>query len=214
VEITVRLFAVLRERAGSREVTVELPDGACVRDALSALGGLADGLPLVMAVNREYAPEDQVLEAGDELALIPPVSGGSTAAAVHARIVAEPLSLDALVERVRDPRAGAVVTFQGVTREVELLEYEAYVEMAEERIAEIVAGAVERHGLCAAACEHRVGPVPLSEPSVAVAVSAPHREEAFAGAREIIDRVKAEAPIWKKEVEGGEGRWAGGKRPE
>jgi molybdopterin synthase catalytic subunit len=213
VEITVRLFAVLRERAGSREMTLELPDGARVRDALSALGGLADGLPLVMAVNREYAAEDQVLDPGDELALIPPVSGGSTAAVVHARIASEALSLDALVERVRDPRAGAVVTFQGVTREVELLEYEAYVEMAEERIAEIVAAAVDRHGLCAAACEHRVGPVPLSEPSVAVAVSAPHRGEAFAGAREIIDQVKAEAPIWKKEIEGDEGRWVDGTRP-
>jgi molybdopterin synthase catalytic subunit len=204
---------MLRERAGSREVTLELPDGARVRDALSALGGLADGLPLVMAVNREYAPEDQVLDAGDELALIPPVSGGSTAAVVHARVVNEPLSLDSLVDRVRDPRAGAVVTFQGVTREVELLEYEAYVEMAEERIAAIVADAVERNALCAAACEHRVGSVPLSEPSVAVAVSAPHRGEAFAGAREIIDRVKAEAPIWKKEIEGDEGRWVDGTRP-
>jgi molybdopterin synthase catalytic subunit/molybdopterin converting factor small subunit len=204
---------MLRERAGTGEVTLELPDGARVRDAIEELGGLADGLPLVMAVNREYAPADQVLDPGDELALIPPVSGGSTAAVVHARVVADPLSLDSLVERVRDPRAGAVVTFQGVTRELELLEYEAYVEMAEEKMAAIVAEAVERHGLCAAACEHKVGSVPLSEPSVAVAVSAPHRGEAFAGAREIIDRVKAEAPIWKKEIEGGEGRWVTGERP-
>jgi molybdopterin synthase catalytic subunit len=132
---------------------------------------------------------------------------------IHACVIAGPLSLDALVERVRDPGAGAVVTFQGVTREVELLEYEAYIEMAEGKLAEIVAAAVEAHGLCAAAVEHRVGDVPLSEPSVAVAVSAPHRDEAFAGAREIIDRVKAEAPIWKKEVEGGEGRWVEGVRP-
>ena len=111
---------------------------------------------------------------------------------------------------MRDPRAGAVVTFQGVTREVERLEYEAYAEMAEERMAEIAAEALERHGLCAAAVEHRVGDVPLSEPSVIVAASSPHRGEAFAGAREIIDRVKAEAPIWKKEVEGGEERWVEG----
>jgi molybdopterin synthase catalytic subunit len=129
------------------------------------------------------------------------------------RVTSEPLSLDSLVQRVRDPRAGAVVTFEGVTREVERLEYEAYVEMAEEKMAAIVADAVERHGLCAAAAEHRVGDVPLSEPSVVVAVSAPHRGEAFAGAREIIDRLKAEAPIWKKEVEDGEGRWVDGTRP-
>lgn len=206
MEVTVRLFATLRERAGSSELTLDLPEGARVSDAVAAVGDLAAGLPLLMAVNREYAPPHQVLDAGDELALIPPVSGGSVAAA-FSRVTGEPLSLDSLAERVRDPRAGAIVTFSGVTRDVERLEYEAYVEMAEERIAAIVADAIERHGLCAAACEHRVGGVPLSEPSVTVACSAPHRPEAFAGAREIIDRVKAEAPIWKKEVEGGEGRW-------
>jgi molybdopterin synthase catalytic subunit len=212
MEVTVRLFAMLRERAGASEVTVELPDGARVGDALAALGDLAEGMPLVMAVNREYAREDAPLDPGDELALIPPVSGGEAAVA-HVRVTSEPLALDPLVARVRDPRAGAVVTFQGVTREVERLDYEAYVEMALTRIEAIVGEAIERHGLCAAAAEHRVGSVSLSEPSVAVAVSAPHRGEAFAGAREIIDRVKAEAPIWKREVEGGEGQWVEGARP-
>src|SRR5687767_12202642 len=212
MQVTVRLFAMLRERAGASEVTVELPEGARVRDALDALGHVADGVPVVMAVNREYAPEDAPLGEGDELALIPPVSGGEAAAA-HARVTSAPLSLDSLVARVRDPRAGAVVTFQGVTREVERLDYEAYGEMAEPAIERIVAEAIERHGLCAAAAEHRIGTVPLSEPSVAVAASAPHRGEAFGGAREIIDRIKAEAPIWKKEVEGGEARWVEGARP-
>jgi molybdopterin converting factor subunit 1 len=213
MEVTVRLFAMLRERAGSPELTLELPDGARVGDALAELHGLADDLPLVMAVNREYADEERVLDPGDELALIPPVSGGEARAAPWVRVSSEPLLLDALAERVRDPRAGAVVTFQGVTREVERLEYEAYAEMAEERLATIAAEAVERHGLCAAAVEHRVGEVPLSEPSVIVAASAAHRGEAFAGAREIIDRVKAEAPIWKKEIEGQEERWVEGRRP-
>ena len=212
MEVTIKLFAMLRERAGAREVTLDLPAGARVRDALAALGDVAAGVPLVMAVNREYAPDDHVLDPGDELALIPPVSGGE-AAVVHVRVTEEPLALDPLVARVRDPRAGAVVVFQGVTRDVERLEYEAYAEMAEERIAAIVAEAVERHGLCAAAAEHRVGGVPLSEPSVAVAVSAPHRGEAFAGARELIDRIKAEAPIWKKEIDGGEERWVDGTLP-
>jgi molybdopterin synthase catalytic subunit/molybdopterin converting factor small subunit len=200
---------MLRERAGASSVTLELPEGARVRDALDSLSGLADGIPLVMAVNREYASEEQVLGAGDELALIPPVSGGGP----WVRVSPEALSLDALAERVRDPRAGAVVCFSGVTREVERLEYEAYAEMAEERMAAIVADAVERHGLCAAAVEHRVGEVPLSEPSVIVAVSAPHRGEAFAGAREIIDRVKSEAPIWKKEIDAAGGRWVEGATP-
>ena len=210
MEVKVRLFAMLRERAGAREVKLDLSEGASVRDALDSLGDLAAGMPLVLAVNREYAPEDRVLSAGDELALIPPVSGGADP---HVAILDSPLSLDSVVERVRDARAGAVVTFQGVTRDVERLEYEAYAEMAEERIAVIAREAVERHGLCAAAVEHRVGAVPLSEPSVCVAASAPHRSEAFAGAREIIDRVKAEAPIWKKEVEGDAQRWVQGTSP-
>jgi len=215
VEVTVRLFAMLRERAGAPELTLELPDGARVSDAVASapLAALADGIPLVMAVNREYADGEQVLDPGDELALIPPVSGGSTAAAPWVRVSAEPLSLDALAARVRDPRAGAVVTFSGVTREVDRLEYEAYAEMAEERMRAIAAEALETHGLCAVAVEHRVGEVPLSEPSVIVAASAPHRGEAFAGARELIDRVKAEAPIWKKEIEGGEERWVPGSPP-
>jgi molybdopterin synthase catalytic subunit len=204
--VTIRLFAVLRERAGASEIELDLPEGARVRDAIERLDALAGGLPLVMSINRDYADADSELRAGDELALIPPVSGGE---AVPAVLSTGPLSLDALVARVRDPRAGAVVTFQGVTREVDHLDYEAYAEMADERIRAIVAEAIERHGLCAAAAEHRIGTVPLSEPSVAVAASAPHRAEAFAGAREIIDRIKAEAPIWKRE----EGEWKKGTRP-
>jgi MoaE-MoaD fusion protein len=206
MRVRVRLFAVLRERAGRGELELDLPEGARVRDALAAVGDLAAGVPVVMAVNREYADAEAPLRAGDELALVPPVSGG---APPHARVVDGPLRLDPVVEAVRDPRAGAVVTFSGVTREVEHLDYEAYAEMAEEKIAAIVVAAVERHGLCAAAAEHRTGRVPRSEPSVVVAASAPHRGAAFSGAREIIDRIKAEAPIWKREPEG----WVEGKPP-
>jgi molybdopterin synthase catalytic subunit/molybdopterin converting factor small subunit len=211
--VHVRLFAMLRERAGRDVLELDLPDGARVSDALAAVDDLAGGLPLVLAVNREYAPPEQPLAPGDELALIPPVSGGATTASVHVALRDEPLSLDGVTARVRDPRAGAVVTFQGVTREVDHLDYEAYAEMAVEAVRRIAEAAVERHGLCAAAVEHRVGTVPLSEPSVIVAVSAPHRGEAFAGGREIIDALKARAPIWKKEVEGGEGRWVEGEPP-
>ncbi len=208
--VRIRLFAMLRERAGTRELQLDLPDGARVRDALAAVDDIAAGLPLVMAINREYADADAVLSPGDELALIPPVSGG---AEWHARATGEPLALDPLVARVRDPRAGAVVTFAGVTRDVPQLEYEAYAEMAEPRMREILAAAVERHGLCAAAAEHRIGTVPLSEPSVLVAASAPHRGEAFAGAREIIDAIKAQAPIWKKEITQDGGSWVAGTTP-
>jgi molybdopterin synthase catalytic subunit len=202
------LFAGLRERAGTDELELDLPEGAVVRDALERMSAVTDGLPVVMAVNQEYADVDLALHAGDEVALIPPVSGGAVGA-LHARVTTEPLTLDPLVELVRDPRAGAVVTFLGVTREVPELEYEAYAPMAERQMAEIVALAIERYGLCAAAVEHRVGTVPLSEASVAIAVSAPHRQEAFDGGREIIDEIKARVPIWKKE----EGEWVRGVSP-
>src|ERR687887_1486575 len=98
MEVTVRLFAMLRERAGKSELTLDLPEGATVHDALGALSWMADGVPLVLAVNREYAAEDQVLDPGDELALIPPVSGGE-AAVQHVRVTRDPLSLDALIDR-------------------------------------------------------------------------------------------------------------------
>ena len=208
MQVHIRLFAGLRERAGASVVALELPEGARVADALAQLQHLTEGVPVVMAVNREYADEQLRLATGDELALIPPVSGGSVGLA-HVRVTDEPLTLDPLIERVRDPRAGAVVTFSGVTRDVAQLDYEAYVEMAERKLAQIVEAAIERHGLCAAAAEHRIGVVPLSEPSVTVAASAPHRGEAFAGAREIIDEIKAQAPIWKKE----EGEWKAGNKP-
>ena len=202
MNVTVRLFAGLRERAGCDEVALELPDGARVSDALARLDDVIRDVPVVMAVNQEYAHDSHSLSAGDELALIPPVSGGSVGVA-HVRVTGETLALDPLVARVSDPRA------TGVTRQVPELDYEAYAEMAERQMERIVAEAIERHGLCAAAAEHRVGTVPLSEASVAIAVSAPHRAEAFAGAREIIDEIKARAPIWKRE----EGEWVSGSRP-
>ncbi|MSV46127.1 MAG: molybdenum cofactor biosynthesis protein MoaE [Actinobacteria bacterium] len=211
MQVSVRLFAGLRERFGSDSLQLELADGASVADALAALSGQVDAGGCLLAVNREYADDDLVLAAGDELALIPPVSGGGAQA--HVALSDSPLSLDRLLERVRDPRAGAVVSFSGVTRDVDSLDYEVYGEMALEQMARIVDKAIERHGLCAAAAEHRVGTVPLSEASVIVAASAPHRGEAFAGAREIIDELKACAPIWKVEVEGDERRRVEGEAP-
>jgi molybdenum cofactor biosynthesis protein MoaC/molybdopterin converting factor subunit 1 len=201
--VTVRLFATLRRRAGVERIELDLADGATAANALAALalrsglGELIERMPLLVAVNREYAPETTVLSAGDELAVIPPVSGG---AGPYARVTPEPLSVDRLIAEVASPSAGATVIFIGSTRDVPSLEYEAYREMAEERIGDILAGCVDGLGLAAAAAEHRVGSVPLGEPSVIVAASAPHRAEAFAGAREAIDRIKEEAPIWKTEA--------------
>src|SRR5215210_1135219 len=206
MRLTVRLFAGLRERAGTDRLEIELPGGATVADLLAAMGGTPVG-PLapracVVAVNRAYAaPEDPIAE-GDEVALVPPVSGGAGGPVRHVRITGDRLDLAAIAGSVRDPSAGAVVVFEGVTREVPELRYEAYAEMAEARLRAIGEEEAARHGLCAVALEHRVGTVPLSDPSVVVAAAAPHRGEAFAGARALIDRVKAEAPIWKVEVTG------------
>ncbi len=220
--VTVRLFALLRERAGRDSIEVELDEGATVAEALDRLsarpelGDLLERIPVRMAVNRDYAEPDTRLAPGDELALVPPVSGGAEGA-VHVRITEQPLSVGSLSSLVSRPEAGAIVSFQGTTREVTRLDYEAYREMAEQRIEEILRECVERHRLAAAAAEHRIGPVLLGESSVIVAVSAPHREEAFAGAREAIDRIKSEAPIWKREVEatrdGETGRWVKGAAP-
>lgn len=232
MRISVRLFAGLRERAGKDHVELELPEAARVGDALAALQSLTGGARVVMAVNREYADASTPLAPGDELALIPPVSGGAPGpeaapvsggddveppdtAGGHNRppavqITTQELSLEAVAARVADPRAGAVVAFLGVTREVPALEYEAYAEMAERELQEIVAAAIERFGLCAAAAEHRIGTVPLSEASVVVAASAPHRDAAFQGARYLIDEIKSRAPIWKRE----EGEWVAGNLPD
>jgi MoaE-MoaD fusion protein len=232
--VTVRLFAILRERAGSDSVELDLPAGATVADAfdrLAAVPGLAElveRMPLRMAVNREYAFADAPIAAGDELAVISPISGGApdqprvlgspesdkgrrVAARTQAKVTDRGLDAGALSAWVGDPGAGAIVTFQGVTREVASLDYEAYREMAEERIAAILTDCVDRHGLIAAAAEHRVGRVPRGEPGVVVAVAAAHRDEAFEGAREAIDRIKAEAPIWKRELDSaGHGSWVEG----
>jgi molybdopterin synthase catalytic subunit len=230
--VTVRLFAILRERAGRDSVEIELPEEATVADAFERLAAVPDlgelvaRLPVRMAVNREYVGEAARISPGDELALIPPISGGAEDQPVdlgspegdkglrvrtHARVSGEPLSAERLSAWVGDPGAGAIVTFQGVTREVASLDYEAYREMAEERIASILSDCAARHQLLAAAAEHRVGTVPLGEPGVVVAVAAAHREEAFDGAREAIDRIKAEAPIWKRELNpAGAGDWVEG----
>ena len=224
--VEVRLFAILRERAGCERIELSLPAGATVADALARLAELDTlaeplaRLSIAMAVNRDYAAADTVLQPADELALIPPLSGGAASsrpvpsATAHVRVTAQPLSLELLSRLVADPLAGAIVTFQGVTREVARLDYEAYREMAEERIAQIARECIGAHELRALAIEHRTGAVALGEPSVIVAASAAHRAEAFAGAREAIDRVKAEAPIWKLEyADDAPPRWVAGTAP-
>ena len=201
--LNVRLFAGLREAAGADALEVEVgedPTAAGLLEVMrdgSDLGKLLERMPVRVAVNSAYVAGDTRLNPGDEIALVPPISGGSQ---IRADVTTEPLDIASISKEVGDPAAGAVVIFQGVTSEVDHLEYEAYVEMAEDRMGEILADCADRFGLTGAVAGHRTGDVPLGEPSVIVAVSAPHRSEAFAGAREAIDRIKAEAPVWKVEV--------------
>jgi MoaE-MoaD fusion protein len=209
MRVTVKLFAGLRERAGSSRRELELPDQARVGDVWPALALGDEPEGLLYAINRDYAAREQLLADGDEVALIPPVSGGAF------RLTEEPVDLAAVVSEVADERAGAIATFTGTTRRTSRgrtvlhLEYEAYAGMAEKTMAEIADGLKRRYDLCAVAITHRVGRVGIGDTSVAIAVSASHRSDALAACKDAIDELKERVPLWKKEVyEGGE-EWIG-----
>jgi len=207
VRVTVKLFAGLRERAGWKEL--ELDGVERVSDVWPALQLGDEPKGLLYAVNRDYADPDRPLADGDEVALIPPVSGGAF------RLLGEPLSLEAVVDEVRSDQAGAIATFVGTTRlesrgrTVLHLDYEAYEEMAEQVMTEIAAELKARYELCEIAIHHRTGRVEIGEASVVIAVSAPHRQDALAACKDAIDTLKERVPLWKKEFyEGGE-EWIG-----
>lgn len=209
MRVVVKLFAGVRERAGVGERELELSTGARVSDVWPALGLGAEPAGLLYAVNKEYADRARELAEGDEVALIPPVSGGAF------QLSEEPLELAAVVAQVQDERAGAIATFVGTVRlqsrgrTVVQLEYEAYAEMAETMMAELAEELKRRYDLCGVAMHHRVGRVGIGEASVAIAVSAPHRGDALAACKDAIDTLKQTVPLWKKEVyEGGE-EWIG-----
>jgi MoaE-MoaD fusion protein len=207
VRVTVKLFAGLRERAGWKER--ELDGVERVADVWPALELGAEPEGLLYAVNREYADVGRALADGDEVALIPPVSGGVF------RLQAEPLSLEAVVDEVRADRAGAIATFVGTTRvqsrgrTVLHLDYEAYEEMAEQVMSEIAEELKSRYDLCEIAIHHRTGRVDIGEASVVIAVSAPHRQDALAACKDAIDTLKERVPLWKKEVYEGGKEWIG-----
>jgi MoaE-MoaD fusion protein len=204
--VRVRLFAGLRERAGwsQREI-----DAATVGDVWAALDLGDEPGGLLYAVNKAYAERDRPLADGDEVALIPPVSGGAFL------LSDEPLSLDRVVDEVRDERAGAIATFTGTTRiqsrgrSVEHLDYEAYEGMAEAVMAEIAESLQARYELCAIAIHHRIGRVGIGDTSVVIAVSAPHRGDALAACKDAIDTLKDRVPLWKKETYDGGEEWIG-----
>ncbi len=204
-----RLFASYREAAGVGQIELELPPGATVRDAVAEVAKrhplITEGRQVVIARNREYVDAGASLSEGDEVALIPPVSGGATTIGRRIAVSAAPLSVDAVLDAVRDRGHGAVVVFLGTVRDrsrghaVTHLEYEAYVEMAESKMREIADRLEREHAPGRIAMHHRVGDLAIGETAVVVAASAPHREAAFAAARAAIDELKSVVPIWKKE---------------
>jgi len=217
MRVTVRYFAVVRELFGREGEEQELPEGATVAhllDRLIAQQPILERLrrSMLVMVNRRYARPDQPLSDGDEVALIPPVSGGSEQ---RFRVGPEPLDAASIAQLVAHPGAGAIVTFVGTVRDqargkpVRYLEYEAYAEAAEEAFAQIAEEIAQRWPVLGVAIHHRTGRLEIGEASVVIAVASAHRAEAFEACRYAIERLKQIAPIWKKEVYGDGEVWIG-----
>jgi len=208
MRVLVRLFASYREAAGVGQIELEVPPGAKVKDAIFKILKdhplIAEGRQVVIARNREYVTPDEPLADGDEVALIPPVSGGAMTVAPIA-ISASPLSVDDALAAVRDTGFGGVVVFLGTVRDrsrgkrVTHLEYEAYAEMAEAKMREIARRLETKHAPLRLVMHHRVGDLAIGDIAVIVAAGAPHRDAAFTAARAAIDELKTIVPIWKKE---------------
>ncbi len=208
MRVLVRLFASYREAAGVGRIDLELPQGSTVKDAIFRILKdhplVAEGRQVVIAKNRDYVTPDEPLADGDEVALIPPVSGGAMTVAPVA-VSASPLSIDDAIAAVRDAGFGGIVVFLGTVRDrsrdkrVTHLEYEAYAEMAEAKMREIARRLEAEHAPLRLILHHRVGDLAIGDIAVIVAAGAPHRDAAFAAARAAIDELKTVVPIWKKE---------------
>ncbi len=219
--VTVRCFAAVRELLGSDRIECALAEGSTVADLRAELWRREPRLrtlQVAWAVNQSYAREDRALQAGDEIALIPPISGGSPDADVfRLDFVRGPIDARELERQARTDRDGAVCSFTGTARDhtdgaaVELLVYEAYEDMAQKVVRHIVDDVFLQHAITRVRVAHRLGVVPVGEAAVVVVVSAPHRAPAFDGCRAIMDRIKEQAPIWKRErLRNGNGeRWIG-----
>jgi molybdopterin synthase catalytic subunit len=221
LRVTLRCFASVREALGTETMQIEVAPGTTVEALLRKLADRAPALlrvPVAFAINRDYARGDAVLRDGDEIAFIPPISGGSGAPEIYRfGLVGEPIDARVLEAECRTDGDGAVVTFAGTTRDhndgaaVQSLRYEAYPEMANKVMCTLFEEAVKRFPITRARVVHRLGEVPIGEASVVVVVAAPHRGPAFDACRFLMDRLKNEVPIWKLEqLRDGNGvRWVG-----
>lgn len=218
MHLHVRLFAVCRDRAGADAIDIEVPgDGCTVADLKAAVAEAAPSIAPLMsivrvAVNQTFAAEEDPVSEGDEIALIPPVSGG---APELFEVREGPVRTEEVEDAVRHPGAGAVASFLGTVRDhtgphdVVALEYEAYVEMAEKYLRRVGAEVREKWSGTRIAIVHRVGRLEPGVPSVAISVSSPHRAHAFEACRYAIERLKEDVPIWKKEQRTDGSVWVG-----
>ncbi len=218
MQVQLRYFAIVREKLGRAEESRHIESGTTAGELFDQLAKDYPALvPMkratMLMVNQEYVPANHVLADGDEVAFIPPVSGGTGVALF--RVQAEPLDAREVEAAVADPASGAIVTFTGTVRDnargqaVTALDYEAYAPAAEKMLAQIGEEIRERWGIDRVAVVHRVGRLEVGEASVVIAVSSPHRGEAFAACEYTIERLKAIVPIWKKESYAGGAVWIG-----
>ena len=203
MKVTVRFFATYRDVAGKPQIEVEMDDGASLGDLLERLYDTYPKLKkwsesIICSVNRKYADDDKVLEPGDEIALLPPVSGG-------ARLSNEGFSVDQMLESLKADSCGAVVLFVGVVRKdpgVDSLVVQSYEEMAGEKIDELISTSKERFNIERMDIVHRTGELGIGDNIVLIGASASHRKDAFEACQWAIDELKKIVPIWKKDEEG------------
>lgn len=227
MQVRVLLFAALAERIGQREITVSLAEPATVQMLLAEvarsypeLAGLLNSC--FVSINQEFAPPTATVTAADEVAILPPVSGGQAESAQadgqedkRFRVTEQPISADAVIRLVSNPYAGAVLTFVGTVREFTRgqrtvsLTYEAYAPMAEAKMRQIAEEIQQRWPGTEVAIHHRIGQLQIEEIAVVIAVAAAHRDESFAAGRYAIERLKQIVPIWKKEVWEDGSEWKG-----
>lgn len=229
MKVDIRLYATFRDRAGARQISVELEEGATVSQLQEAIAAaypqLSEGLPTaIVSVNRQFADEDQVITAADELAIFPPVSGGSDALPhpTYFALSEAPFDLPAIHAQLRRPDIGAIITFTGSVRgettregfptETIHLEYEAYEEMATEKMTQIAREIWEKWPLVkGVAIVQRIGRLAIGDDTTLVACAAGHRDQgAFEATRYGIDRLKEIVPVWKKEVGPDQSVWVEG----
>jgi molybdopterin synthase catalytic subunit len=214
MRVRLLLFAGLREAVGRKELILELPSEASLAQVLAEAEreapAIARHLDVVMvSLNQERASLDAVVSDGDEVALLPPVSGG----AGRPWVQAAPLSMDALLGEIEGPECGGIATFTGVVRNrsrgerIEHLEYEAYEPMAESEMRRIASRVAERWPEVRLTMSHRVGRLEIGDAAVMIAAAAPHRAEALEACRFAIDALKESVPIWKKEFAESGAHW-------